>query len=105
MEGLQLVLENNYFFFDDEYYIQITVGFKVAPIYVTLVLDILEEKMYDETQDETQDVFGAEFANYIKKINGRVTWTTASFFFWNRSRDDLLKFQKLPNELHKNIHY
>lgn len=81
MEGLQLVLENNYFFFDDEYYIQITVGFKVAPIYVTLVLDILEEKMYDETQDETQDVFGAEFANYIKKSMDALPGRLLHFFF------------------------
>lgn len=37
-------------------------GTKVAPTYATLVLGFLEEKMYAETHE----IFGDDFANYIK---------------------------------------
>lgn len=65
LEGLQLILENNHFFFDDKYYLQIkgtAMGTKVAPKYATLVLGFLEEKMYAETHE----ILGDDFANYIK---------------------------------------
>ena len=38
LEGLKIVLENNYFFFDHKYYLQIkgtAMGTKVAPTYAT----------------------------------------------------------------------
>lgn len=47
LERIQLILENNHFFFDDKYYLQITgtaMDTKVAPTYATLVLCFLEEK-------------------------------------------------------------
>lgn len=53
---------------------------------------------------EIHEVFGDEFANYIKKsseaLPGRLL-----FIFWNRSRDDLFKFYKLLNDLRKNIQF
>jgi hypothetical protein len=38
LEGIKLVLENNFFFFDNKYYLQIkgtAMGTKVAPTYAT----------------------------------------------------------------------
>lgn len=63
-------------------------GTKVAPTYATLVLGFLEEKMYAETHE----IFGDEFSNYIK--NQWKRYLNDCFIFWNRSRDDLLKFHK-----------
>lgn len=78
LEGLQLILENNHFFFDDKYYLQIkgtAMGTKVAPTYATFVLGFLKEKMYAETHE----IFGDEFAIYIKILWKRY-WTTVLFF-------------------------
>ena len=49
VEGLRIVLENNTFFFDGHYYLQIkgtAMGTKVAPTYATLVMGYLETKLY-----------------------------------------------------------
>lgn len=49
MDGLKLVLENNYFTFENDTYLQIkgtAMGTKVAPTYATLVMGFLEERMY-----------------------------------------------------------
>ena len=47
LEGIKLILENNYFCFNNEFYLHVkcpAMGTKVAPIYSTLVLTYLEEK-------------------------------------------------------------
>ncbi|CAG2218796.1 unnamed protein product [Mytilus edulis] len=53
LEGLKIILDNNTFFFDGKYYLQISgtaMGTKVAPTYATLVMGFLEDKMYQQVE-------------------------------------------------------
>ena len=54
MEGLKIVLENNYFSFENDFYLQqsgTAMGTKVAPTYATLVMGFLEDHMYKLIND------------------------------------------------------
>ena len=49
LEEIKFILENNYFCFNDTYFLQTkgtTMGTKYAPIYATLILGYLEETLY-----------------------------------------------------------
>ena len=49
LEYIQLILENNSFFFEGKHYVQIkgtAMGTKFAPTYATLVMGYLEQKLY-----------------------------------------------------------
>ncbi|KAK3091940.1 hypothetical protein FSP39_023867 [Pinctada imbricata] len=102
IDGLKLVLENNHFFFDNKYFLQIkgtAMGTKVAPTYATLFMGYLEEKLFSRTED----VFDANFGNCIRKNWKR--YLDDCFIFWNRSLDDLNKFHDLLNGLHTSIQF
>ena len=76
-EGLRVVLKNNHFHFDNEFYLHIkgtAMGTKVAPTYATLEMGHLEDQLYNR-----QRILTKVFAN-ISKLIGSVTLTTASFF-------------------------
>ncbi|CAG2236124.1 unnamed protein product [Mytilus edulis] len=60
LEGLKIILDNNTFFFDGKYYLQISgtaMGTKVAPTYATLVMGFLEDKMYQQVESEFDTAF------------------------------------------------
>ena len=51
LEGIELILNNNSFYFDVSFYRQIkgtAMGTKFAPIYATLAIAYLEEKLYEK---------------------------------------------------------
>ena len=55
LAGIKFILENNYFCFNDTHFLQIkgtAMGTKFAPIYATLVLAYLEEKLYTRFEQE-----------------------------------------------------
>ena len=65
IKGIKLILENNSFYFNDRYFLQTkgtAMGSKFAPIYATLVLAYLEEKMYEESEKD----FDSDFRKYIE---------------------------------------
>ena len=50
-----LILENNSLYFNDRYFLQTkgtVMGSKFAPIFATLVLAYLEEKMYEQSEKD-----------------------------------------------------
>jgi hypothetical protein len=54
LDGIKLILENNYFTFEDSIYLQqsgTAMGTKVAPTYATLVMGFLEHNMYGQIHD------------------------------------------------------
>ena len=66
IKGLKLILENNYFQFDDTYYLKIkgtAMGTKVAPTYVTLVMGYIEKQLNDKIPSE----FDKNFRLYIEE--------------------------------------
>ena len=97
LEGLEIVLKNNNFVFDTQNFLQIkgtAMGTKVAPTYATLVLGFLEEKLYNETDR----VFGNQFAQYIRSTWKR--YLDDCFIFWTKSQEDLQNFHQILNNLH-----
>ena len=74
LDGIKFILENNIFCFNDIFYRQekgTAMGTKFAPVYATLTIGYLEEKIY--TIIET--TYDTEFQRYLKK-------------YWKRFLDD-----------------
>ena len=74
LDGIKFILENNIFCFNDIFYRQekgTAMGTKFAPVYATLTIGYLEEKLY--TIIETN--YDTEFQRYLKK-------------YWKRFLDD-----------------
>ena len=102
LQGLDLILQNNSFFFDDRYFLQIkgtAMGTKVAPTYAGLVLGFLEEKMHLEIEKK----FDTNFANYIKHQWKR--YLDDCFIFWDKTDRELKDFHMLLNQLHESIKF
>ena len=74
-------------------------GTKFAPIYVTLVLAYLEEKLNVQLENE----FDSEFRQYIEDNFKR--FLDDCFILFNRSNDDLEKLYRTLNALHPSIKY
>ena len=102
VSGLKLVLENNHFYFNDNFYLQIkgtAMGTKVAPTYATLVMGYLEEKLYNELPF----LFDVNFATYIKE-----NWKRClddCFIFWTKSEEELQTFHSTINSIHQSIKF
>lgn len=80
LEGLSLVLRNNYFQFNGKNYLQQTgtaMGTRVAPCYANLTLGYLEERLYQKLED----VLGEESKNEITKYYFR--YLDDIFCIWN----------------------
>jgi hypothetical protein len=60
LNSLQIILKNNVFYFDGQYYTQnkgTAMGPKVVPTYKTLVLEYLEKTLYGKKQQFTETNF------------------------------------------------
>ncbi|XP_062601156.1 uncharacterized protein LOC134262845 [Saccostrea cucullata] len=102
LEALQVVLENNHFHFDEQFYLQIkgtAMGTKVAPTYATLVMGYLEEKLYSKLPE----IFDETFVQYIRQNWKR--YLDDIFIFWNKTEDDLEKFHTVINQLQESIQF
>ena len=96
INGLKIILENNTFYFDQKYYVQMkgtAMGTKMAPTYATLVLGYLEHILYNKVGEK----LGDEAKTYLKE-------------HWKRFLDDcfiinndLLNACELHSELN-NLH-
>ncbi|KAK3097441.1 hypothetical protein FSP39_009676 [Pinctada imbricata] len=72
---------------------------KVAPIYATLVMGYLEEKLYTELPT----VFDINFATYIKENWKR--YLDDCFIFWTKSEEELQTFHRTINNIHESIKF
>ena len=71
LEGIQLILENNTFCFDDIHYKQVkgtAMGTKFAAIFATLTIGYLEETLYREIKKTIGTDFGNYFENNWKRF-------------------------------------
>ena len=96
LDGIKLILENNSFCFNDSYFLQTkgtAMGTKFAPIYATLVLAYLEEKLYEQVEKE----FDSNFRKYIEDNFKR--FLDDCFIIFTRSDEELKKFHNLLNTL------
>jgi hypothetical protein len=102
LEGIALILNNNIFTFNNQYFKQLkgtAMGTKVAPTYATLVLGYLEDKLYQKLLLEQDKNFAYYFQTHWKRFQDDC------FIFWNKSLDDLHKFERILNSLHKDIQF
>ena len=103
LDGIKLILENNSFCFNDSYFLQTkgtAMGTKFAPIYATLVLAYLEEKLYEQVEKE----FDSNFRKYIEDNFKR--FLDDCFIIFTRSDEELKKFHNLLNTSFKHkIHH
>ena len=74
-------------------------GSKFAPIYATLVLAYLEEKMYEQSEKE----FDSDFRTYLEANFKR--FLDDCFLIFTRSEDQPKKFYNLLNSLYSPIKY
>ncbi|XP_045209259.2 uncharacterized protein LOC123561103 [Mercenaria mercenaria] len=100
MEAAKLILLNTTFYFNGKYYRQIkgtAMGTKFAPVYATLVIGYLENKLYNDVSS----TFGEEFKDYFKDHWKR--FLDDIFILWTRSTKDLEILEKLLNSLNENL--
>ena len=102
LDGIKFILENNIFCFNDTFYRQekgTAMGTKFAPVYATLTIGYLEEKLY--TIIETN--YDTEFQRYLKKYWKR--FLDDCFVPWTKSEEELIKFHSVLNNLHNDIRF
>ena len=71
LEGIKHILENNTFYFNGKYYSQkkgTARGTKFAPVYATLVVSYLEEKLYNEIKSSFEHDFSSFFIDNWKRF-------------------------------------
>ena len=74
-------------------------GTKFSPIYATLVLAYLEEKLYTRLEQE----FDLDFKHYIQENFKR--FLDDCFILFTRSKHNLEQFRRILNDLHPSITY
>ena len=102
LEGIKLILENNYFCFNNEFYLQVkgtAMGTKVAPIYATLVLAYLEEQLYLRLERD----FNHQFSQYIEENFKR--FIDDCFILFTKSDNELEKLYQYLNNLHPSLKF
>ena len=102
LDGIKFILDNNIFCFNDIFYRQekgTAMGTKFAPVYATLTIGYLEEKLY--TIIETN--YDTEFQRYLKKYWKR--FLDDCFVPWTKSEEELIKFHSVLNNLHNDIRF
>lgn len=100
LEGMELILKNNTFYFNGDFYRQnkgTAMGTKFAPVYATLVVGFLEVALYNEAREK----FGDEYTHYIEENWKR--FLDDVFIPWTKSAEDLESFHILINNLHTDI--
>ena len=96
-KAIQIILQNNTFQFNDEFYLQkngTAMGTKMAPTYAILVLAYLEEKLYEKI--ETQ--YSKELRTFIE--DNFLRYIDDCFIVWPKSKWDIDIFSKELNNLH-----
>ena len=102
LEAIQLILENNTFSFNDQYYKQTkgtAMGTKFAPVYSTLTIGYLEELLYEQIKT----VFGNDLGDYFSQNWKR--FLNDCFIPWTKSVKDLESLHNILNNLHTDIRF
>ena len=100
---IECVLNNNFFRFGNETFLQISgtaMGTKMAPTYAILVMGFLEEKMYTRLKEVYNDDICQEI------INSWLRYIDDCWIIWNTNRyGNILIFKNLINSLHPSIKF
>ena len=102
LDGIKLILENNIFCFNDTYFKQVkgtAMGTKFAPVYATLTIGYLEEKLLNIIEKD----YDADFQHFFKTYWKR--FLDDCFIPWTKSEAELKTFHGILNNLHKDIKF
>ena len=102
IKSTAFILENNTFYFNGEHFKQIkgtAMGTKFAPVYATLVLGYLEQKLYQQITTEFGTSYGTYFRNNWKRFLDDI------FIIWIRSFEDLNTVSRMLNNLHPDLNF
>ena len=102
LDGIKLILENNIFCFNDTYFKQekgTAMGTKFAPVYATLTIGYLEEKLLNIIEKDYDADFQHFFITYWKRF------LDDCFIPWTKSEAELKTFHGILNNLHKDIKF
>ena len=102
IEGINLILNNNTYVFNDTPFLQkkdTAMGTRMAPSYATPVLGYLEGNMYDQAKG----LFGDMIRPYIK--DNWLRYLDDCFINWIFGEDDLRRFHIVLNSLDPNIQF
>ena len=102
LDGIELILENNTFSFNDRFYKQTkgtAMGTKFAPVYATLTVGYLEQKLYTEIET----AFGSEFGTYF--IQNWKRFLDDCFVPWTKSVEDLNQLHTILNSMHTDLKF
>ena len=102
LDGIKLILENNIFCFNDTYFKQVkgtAMGTKFAPVYATLTIGYLEEKLLNIIEKD----YDADFQHFFKTYWKR--FLDDCFIPWTKSEAELKAFHGILNNLHKDIKF
>lgn len=102
LEGCKLILENNCFEFNNEYFVQTSgtaMGTKFAPSYATLVLGYLEQNLYNQIYQ----TFGKTTAEKIK--NNYKRYLDDVFLIWDKQDGEVSTITNLMNDLDSKLSF
>ena len=101
-EAIKLILENNTFCFNNDFYKQIkgtAMGTKFAHVYATLTIGHLEVKLHEKVTEVCENEFGKYFITSWKRF------LDDCFSPWTKSVRDLEKIHNILNNLHIDIDF
>ena len=101
-DALKIILENNTFHFNDQYYLQVlgvAMGTRMAPSYANLALAYLEEKLYTIVKEK----YGSEFGTYVEQSFLR--YLDDCFIIWPHSKWDVDLLATELNNLHPSLKF
>uniref|UniRef100_A0A8C5M7U7 Reverse transcriptase domain-containing protein n=1 Tax=Leptobrachium leishanense TaxID=445787 RepID=A0A8C5M7U7_9ANUR len=89
VEGITLILENNFFWYDDQYFLQLmgtAMGSKIAPSYANLFMALWEKTWIKDQHEWDKNIL--IYKRYIDDI----------IFIWKGSEEDLVCFLEFLNQ-------
>jgi hypothetical protein len=102
LQAIDFILKNNYFSFEDDFYLQISgtaMGTKMAPTYACLVMGYLETKMYSKIKE----VYPNDVYEHI--LNSWLRYIDDGWLIWNHSFGSIDGFVNILNNLHHSIKF
>lgn len=102
LDAIQLILENNSFHFNGNFFNQIkgtAMGTKMAPSYATLFMGYLEVSLYQKISNE----LGTDIGNYFQE--NWLRYLDDCFIIWPKSFGDHNILIKILNSLHPNMKF
>lgn len=102
IEGIDIVIKNNTFMFNNQWYRQtvgVGMGIRVAPTAASLTIAYLEEQLYSKLET----IYGKEYMEFVQQKLKR--FIDDCFIIWKKQFGDIQQLYELLNEMDDKIEY